>query len=102
MPNLVSLEEAKAQLRITWDDEDMYISLLCDASEIAIKNYIKKEYNWTASNVPIDVKLAILVLISTYYEAYRDGGDFSEEIAMGYPPTAVSWLVNRYRKLAYA
>lgn len=102
MPNLVTLNEVKQQLRITWSDEDSYLNLLALASERAIINYLKFEPTWTNANVPEDVKLAILVLITTYYEAYRDGGDFTDQIAMGYPPVPVTWLLHRYRKPAYA
>lgn len=102
MPNLVTLDEVKKQLRVTWDDEDSYLNLLALASESAIINYLKYTPTWTTSTVPSDVKLAILVLITTYYEAYRDGGDFTDQIALGYPPAPVSWLLHRYRKPAYA
>lgn len=102
MADLVSLEEAKLQLRITWDDEDQYVELVLDAAESAVLDYIKEEKGWTASSVPKGVKLAILVLMNTYYEPFRDGDNFLNEIAFGYPPPAVTSLLHRYRKPAYA
>lgn len=103
MAELVSLEEAKLQLRITWSDEDQYVQLVLDAAEAAVLDYIKQDNGWSASNVPKGVKLAILVLLSTYYEPFRDGDNFDNAtVAFGYPPPAVTSLLHRYRKPAYA
>lgn len=103
MANLVSLDEAKMQLRVTWNDEDMYIQLVLDAAESAVLDYIKQDKGWTASSVPSGVKLAILVMLSTYYEPFRDGDNFDNAtVAFGYPPPAVTSLLHRYRKPAYA
>lgn len=102
MADLVSLDEAKLQLRITWDDEDQYVDLLLSAAEAAVLDYIKKDKGWTALTVPKGVKLAILVLMSTYYDPFRDGDNFGNEIALGYPPPAVTSLLHRYRSPAYS
>lgn len=98
MADLVTLEEAKLQLRITWDDEDLYVQLVLDAAEAAVLDYIKKNWGWTASSVPKGVKLAILVLMTTYFEPFRDGDNFDNAtVAFGYPPPAVTSLLHRYR-----
>ena len=103
MADLVTLEEAKLQLRITWEDEDSYVQLILEAAESAVLDYIKRDWGWTASSVPKGVKLAILVLMSTYFEAFRDGDNFDNpNIAFGYPPPAVTNLLHRYRSPAYA
>jgi hypothetical protein len=103
MSDLVTLPEAKLQLRVTWDDEDQYIQLVLDAAEAAVLDYIKKDWGWAAGTVPKGVKLAILVLMSTYYEPFRDGDNFDNpSVAFGYPPPAVTSLLHRYRKPAYA
>lgn len=102
MANLVTLEEAKLQLRVTWSDEDAYIQLLLDASEAAVLDYIKRDWDWDSQTVPVNVKLAILVMLATYFDPYRDGDDFSKDVALGYPPPAVTSLVHRYRSPAYA
>jgi hypothetical protein len=103
MSTLVTLNQAKQNLRVTWNDEDSFIQLLLDAAEVAVLDYIKRDWNWTAVTVPKGVILAILVLTNTYYEAYRDGDDFdNNSVALGYPPPAVSWLLHRYRSPAYA
>lgn len=103
MAALVTLEEAKLQLRVTWEDEDLFIQLVLDASESAVLNYVKKDWGWTASTVPAGVKLAILVLMSTYYEPFRDGDNFdNSNVAFGYPPPAVTSLLHRYRTPAMA
>lgn len=102
MSTLVTLDEAKLQLRVGWIDEDEYIQLLLDMCEAAILDYIKRDYSWTSDNVPKQVKLSILVLLATYYDPYRDGDDFSNEVAMGYFPPAVTSLLHRLRSPAYA
>lgn len=103
MADLVSLEEAKLQLRITWDDEDQYVELVLAAAEAAVLDYIKEDKGWSISTVPKGVKLAILVLMSTYYEPFRDGDNFDNpSVAHGYFPPAVTSLLHRYRKPAYA
>lgn len=103
MSDLVTLSEAKLQLRVTWDDEDEYIQLVLDAAEAAVLDYIKKDWEWAEDTVPKSVKLAILVLMTTYFEPFRDGDNFdNDKIAFGYPPPAVTSLLHRYRKPAYA
>lgn len=102
MATLVSLNEAKLQLRVTWDDEDTYIDLLTEMAEAAILDYIKRDFGWTAVTVPKVVKLSILLLVASYYDPYRDGDNFDNEVAMGYFPPAVTSLLHRIRKPAYA
>jgi UDP-galactopyranose mutase len=102
MADFVTLQEAKMQLRVVWEDEDQTIQMLLDAAEDAVLNYIKKDWGWTSETVPKSVKLAILVLLSTYYEPFRDGDNFTNQIALGYPPPAVTALLHRFRSPAYA
>lgn len=102
MANLVTLNEAKLQLRVTWEDEDLYIQLLLDAAEAAVLDYIKKPYMWKGTNVPPHVKLAILIVLSEYYDSYRDGGEIDNKVAMGYLSPAVTSLLHRLRSPAYA
>lgn len=101
MANLVSLQEAKRQLRITWADDDQHISFLVAACEASILNYVKKDYGWTTENVPPDVKLAILAQISSYYDFVRDGQSIeTDSVALGYPPPLVTALLHRYRPIS--
>lgn len=102
MADLVTLEQAKKNLRITWDDEDDYIQIVLDGAESAVLDYLKGERNWNASTVPKNVVLAILVLTSTYFDSFRDGDNFDDKVAMGYLPPAVTALLHRLRKPAYA
>lgn len=105
MADLVTLDQAKLQLRVTWDDEDEYIQLLLDAAESAVLDYLKVDLDdlpWNITTVPKGIVLAILVLMSTYFEPYRDGDDFDDKVALGYPPPAVTALLHRYRSPAYA
>lgn len=103
MATLVTLDQAKQQIRVTWDDEDTSIQLLLDAAEASVLDYIKQDYGWTALTCPPFVKLAILVVLSTYYDPYRDGDDFdNDKIAYGYLPPAATALLHRLKKPALA
>lgn len=103
MSILVNLNQAKQQLRVTWDDENEYIQLLLDASEDAVLNYIKVDKGWDDITVPPSVKLAILVVLSTYYESFREGDNFdNSKVAFGYLPPAATALLHRFRSPAYA
>lgn len=94
----LTLSQIKSQLRIDWTDEDVYLNLLGEAAEEAVLDYIKKDYEWTTVTVPKNVILSMLVLCSTYYEAYRNGDDFDNpNVAYGYFPPAVTSLLHRYR-----
>lgn len=90
--------QIKSQLRVDWTDEDSYLTLLGEAVEEAVLDYINKDYEWTIDNIPKNVLLSMLVLCSTYYEAYRSGDDFDNpNVAYGYFPPAVTSLLHRYR-----
>ncbi len=103
MATLVTLEQAKNQLRVTWNDEDVHIQFMLDAAEGAVLDYIKKDYEWTALTCPPFIKLAILVVLSTYFDPYRDGDDFdNDKVAYGYLPPAATALLHRYKTPAMA
>lgn len=61
---LVTLEEAKAHLRVTHTDEDTRISAIIDAAEKHIKNFLNQD------QIPMepDVKQAALLYIGDFYE----------------------------------
>lgn len=102
MANLATLAQAKAQLRVDWTEEDNHISLLLDAAESAVLDYIKRDYEWTSANVPKAVTLSILVMVSVFYDYYRNGAGVENNIANGYLPPAVTSLLHRYRSPALA
>lgn len=66
---LVTLEEAKAHLRILSDDEDPDIQLKVEAASDILLDYIKRpDAVWTESDAPPLVKAATLLMVRTLYD----------------------------------
>ena len=72
MAELVSLEQAKAQVRITWTDEDEHLQLLLTAAQGVVTEFVDQRISdadtwsetvaaWTEDTVPEQVRLAILL-----------------------------------------
>ncbi len=68
---VVTVEEAKAHLRIQHDDEDAYISSLIEQSQATAEDYCRVTFDEKA---PQAVRLAVLLMVSHYYEN-RDNPD---------------------------
>ena len=81
---ILTVEEVKVHLRIEEDDEDEYIaSLIRQAQSTAEdfcrvsfepENVVDDEGNETVTSVPEPVRLAVLLMVSHYYEN-RDNPD---------------------------
>lgn len=64
MTSLITLDEAKMQLRVIGDQEDAAIAAYAMAATAIIIDYIKRPgHGWTAETVPILVKSAILLAL---------------------------------------
>lgn len=68
---VVTVEEAKAHLRIQHDDEDAYITSLIEQSQATAEDYCRVTFDEKA---PQAVRLAVLLMVSHYYEN-RDNPD---------------------------
>ena len=68
---VVTVEEAKAHLRIQHDDEDDYITSLIEQSQATAEDYCRVTFDEKA---PQAVRLAVLLMVSHYYEN-RDNPD---------------------------
>lgn len=90
----VSLELAKAHMRIDEDTEDELISLYIEAAEQWAGNYIGKPIA-DLNPVPADVKLAILRLVSFYFE-FRNIASF--ELSIRSAPHNVASILDSYRE----
>ena len=111
----VSLDEARAHLRLDTEDEDGYVELLIQAASGAVYNYIRdsrpeffdsdnlpfEDYSGIADGLPIEVKSATLLLLGYLYKdrdnngLYKTntGGNFEH----GYLPRPVLSMLYRYR-----
>ena len=87
---LVSLVEAKQQLRIQDSDHDADVTAKMDAAQEAILAYLTTagDETWDGTTVPKAVKQAILILLTHLYE-HR--GDDMSPTATGTTPDADVW-----------
>lgn len=90
----VTLELAKAHMKVDGIAEDELIALYIDAAEQWAGNYIGKPIA-DLDPVPADVKLAILRLVSFYFEA-RSIASFG--LSMQLAPQNVASILDSYRE----
>lgn len=90
----VTLELAKQHLKVDGTAEDELIALYIDAAEQWAGNYIGKPIAGL-NPVPADVKLAILRLVSFYFEC-RNIATFG--LSMQLAPQNVASILDSYRE----
>ncbi|MBD9555670.1 head-tail connector protein [Ensifer adhaerens] len=90
----VSLELAKAHMKVDGTAEDELVALYIEAAETWCGNYIGKPIV-DLNPVPADVKLAILRLVSFYFEC-RNIATFG--LSMQLAPQNVASILDSYRE----
>ncbi|TAU48177.1 phage gp6-like head-tail connector protein [Rhizobium ruizarguesonis] len=90
----VSLDLAKAHMKVDGTAEDELISLYLEAAETWCGNYIGKLIA-DLDPVPADVKIAILKLVSFYYEV-RSLATYGLSVDMA--PQGVTVILDSYRE----
>jgi uncharacterized phage protein (predicted DNA packaging) len=90
----VSLDLAKAHMKVDGTAEDELISLYLEAAETWCGNYIGKPLA-DLDPVPADVKRAVLCLVSYYYEV-RNIASFG--LSMQLAPQGVTSILDSYRE----
>ena len=75
---LLTLEEVKDHLRIQYDDEDELIENLIAQAQATAEDFCRAEF---PDNAPEPVRLAILLMVSHYYEN-RDNPDRQTYLTM--------------------
>jgi uncharacterized phage protein (predicted DNA packaging) len=90
----VSLDLAKAHMKVDGTAEDELISLYLDAAETWCGNYTGKPIS-DLDPVPADVKLAILKLVAFYFEV-RSLATYGLSVDMA--PQGVTSILNSYRE----
>ena len=68
---VITLDEAKAHLRVPSEDEDVYITSLINQVQSAAEDYCRVTFD---ENAPQAVRLAVLLMVTHYYEN-RDNPD---------------------------
>ena len=68
---VITLDEAKAHLRVQYEDEDVYITSLINQVQSAAEDYCRVTFD---ENAPQAIRLAVLLMVSHYYEN-RDNPD---------------------------
>ena len=71
---LITLAQAKAQLRVTSTDDDVDIQFKLDLAEGIVRRYLKSQNDaaWTSATAPENVLLAIVVCLTDLYENRGD------------------------------
>nr|WP_064251109.1 head-tail connector protein [Rhizobium leguminosarum]OAP88177.1 DNA-packaging protein [Rhizobium leguminosarum] len=90
----VSLDLAKAHMKVDGTAEDELISLYLEAAQTWCGNYIGKPIA-DLDPVPADVKIAILKLVSFYYEV-RSLATYGLSVDMA--PQGVTSILDSYRE----
>ena len=75
---IVTVPEAKAHLRIQYDDEDAYLASLIAQAQAAAEDFCRMAFVEAA---PEPVRLAVLLMVSHYHEN-RDTPDKQVYLAM--------------------
>lgn len=90
----VNLELAKSHMKVDGNAEDELIALYIEAAETWCGNYIGKPIA-DLDTVPADIKLAVLRLVSFYFEA-RSVATFG--LSMQLAPQSVASILDSYRE----
>jgi hypothetical protein len=95
MTDLVTLVQAKEQLRITDTDSDDELTRLVTASSAIVARYVgTSAVAWTSTSIPPDAQVAVFLVLAALYED-REGLD--DPIGVG-----VMSLLATYRDPALA
>lgn len=112
---LVTLDQAKAHLRVDTDAEDEDLTLRIHAASVAVLAYLKDSaLQFTEADgsplvdssgivpVPYQVQVATLMLVGTLYGSRGEDGGQAAQIQMGYLPPIVTAMLYPLRDPALA
>jgi len=105
MAALVTLAQAKDQLSITHSDQDVFVQMKLDEAQALVLQYCDKAPVWDAVTVPLEVRSAILDVVT---DLYTDRGDTDRPASRtpslwdGFPSPAVRGKLIRWHALVVA
>lgn len=113
MAALITLDGAKAHLRVDSTDDDADITSKIDQATDIIMNYIKKTFgtvtpddpsivDWDENTVPGTIKAAVEIRLSILYDDRGSATLDNPNVAMGYLTPAETALLHRWRDPAIA
>jgi len=95
---LITLEQAKRQLRIDHDDDNADLLLKMEQASAIVVDYIKRpDHGWTEETVPPLVQAAILIVLTDLYD--RRNGTDKDDVLLSKP---VRDILERFRDPAFA
>jgi hypothetical protein len=105
MPDVITLDEAKAHLRITTAQEDSDVQDKLDAATQIVIDYLTRrdtDWNttmdaWTSSTVPKSVRAAILIQLGELYTRRGDDPTIDQSPTPTSLSRTVMSLLMRYR-----
>lgn len=90
---LLTLAEAKTDLRVEGNDEDADVTLKMEAATEIVIDYIKQpDHTWTAADCPFLIKAAVMLVLRNLYDA-QDAHPLTE---------GVKAILHRFRDPALA
>jgi len=96
---LITIEQAKQQLRIDYDDQDVDLRMKMEQASEIVVDYLKKpQHGWTETTAPKPVQAAILLVLTALWDD-RTGAGGGDYLASNGP---VARLLARFRDPAIA
>lgn len=95
--SIISVEDAKAHMNVSIDDDDTLIAAKIEAAEAFIDRWLKEPMA-DMEEVPADLKQAVLMLVAHFYENREATvvGVSADEVPLGI------WdIVNQHREWAF-
>jgi Phage gp6-like head-tail connector protein len=97
---LISIEEARAHLRIDEDVLTEGLTLAVAAANASVSTYLKRKQDYPENEIPDDVKMAAL-LMAGYFIRDPDGAD-TAAWQQGYLPFPVIAMCYPYRDPSFS
>lgn len=96
MNNIISLDEAKKHLNVSFDDDNEYISVLIAVASERIESHIDKKFE-EFEEIPMSIKHAVLLLVGELYK----NRELTTESSVNELPFTINYLLTNYKNYSY-